>query len=68
MIIITTDEEIAKFVSMTVGLAIAKFTDRDITSDDLIDFKDAAQRDIQLNYKKVNVMFESMIGDRFSYN
>ena len=55
-----TDEEIARFTAMNVGvvMALAGFS---LTSDTLIQLKESAKKDFLRNRLKINEMFEKVV-------
>lgn len=55
-----TDEEIARFTAMNVGvvMALAGFG---LTSDTLIQLKESAKKDFLKNRLKINEMFEKVV-------
>ena len=67
MQITITDEEIAKFTAMNVGvvMALAGFS---ITSDVLIQIKESAKKDFLKNRLKINEMFEKVVLSGYAEN
>ena len=62
-----TDEEIARFTAMNVGvvMALAGFG---LTSDALIQLKESAKKDFARNRLKINEMFEKVVLSGYTEN
>ena len=62
-----TDEEIARFTAMNVGvvMALAGFG---LTSDALIQLKESAKKDFARNRLKINEMFEKVVLSGYAEN
>jgi hypothetical protein len=67
MDITITDEEIARFTAMNVGvvMALAGFG---LTSDALIQLKESAKKDFARNRLKINEMFEKVVLSGYAEN
>jgi len=67
MEITITDEEVAKFTAINVGamLALAGFP---VTSDALIQLKEASKADFNKNRLKINEMFEKVVLSGYAEN
>jgi hypothetical protein len=64
MKIITTDEEIARFVAINVIATISRFDPQNrMTGEHLIGMKNAVKSDISLSFKRINETFETLVND-----
>jgi len=68
MEIITTDEKMAKFISVIITGMIAEFTGESITGDDLLSIKDSLIIDINSSYSKTDTIFKELLTSSINNN
>jgi hypothetical protein len=62
-----TDEEIARFTAMNVGVVMA-LAGLSLTADTLIQLKESAKKDFLKNRLKINEMFEKVVLSGYAEN
>lgn len=68
MEIITTDEKMAKFISVIITGMIAELTGESITGDDLLSIKDSLIIDINSSYSKTDTIFKELLTSSINNN